>query len=38
MKRGSIMFFPSFLLHRVAEVTEGKRKSLVGWVTGPKFR
>jgi hypothetical protein len=25
-------------LHRVAEVTEGKRKSLVGWVTGPKFR
>lgn len=38
MKKGSIVFFPSFLLHRVAELTEGKRKSLVGWVTGPKFR
>jgi len=38
MKRGRIIFFPSFLLHRVTPVTRGIRKSLVIWVTGPKFR
>jgi PKHD-type hydroxylase len=38
MKRGRIIFFPSFLIHRVAPVTKGIRKSLVIWVTGPKFR
>jgi PKHD-type hydroxylase len=38
MKRGRIIFFPSFLIHRVAPVTKGVRKSLVIWVTGPKFR
>jgi PKHD-type hydroxylase len=38
MKRGRIIFFPSFLIHRVAPVTMGIRKSLVIWVTGPKFR
>jgi PKHD-type hydroxylase len=38
MKRGRIIFFPSFLIHRVAPVTKGVRKSLVAWITGPKFR
>jgi PKHD-type hydroxylase len=38
MKRGRIILFPSFLIHRVAPVTKGIRKSLVIWVTGPKFR
>jgi PKHD-type hydroxylase len=38
MKRGKIILFPSFLIHRVAPVTKGIRKSLVIWVTGPKFR
>jgi len=38
MKKGRIILFPSFLLHRVAPVTKGIRKSLVIWVTGPKFR
>jgi PKHD-type hydroxylase len=38
MKYGRIIFFPSFLIHRVAPVTKGIRKSLVAWVTGPKFR
>ena len=38
MKKGRIIFFPSFVLHRVAPVTKGKRKSLVIWVMGPKFR
>jgi PKHD-type hydroxylase len=37
-KKGRILFFPSFLIHRVAPVTKGVRKSLVIWVTGPKFR
>jgi PKHD-type hydroxylase len=38
MKRGRIIAFPSFIIHRVAPVTKGKRKSLVVWITGPKFR
>lgn len=38
MKRGRIILFPSFLIHRVAPVTKGKRKSLVIWILGPKFR
>ena len=36
--RGSITFFPSYILHEVTPVTEGVRKSLVGWVTGPRWR
>ena len=36
--QGSITFFPSVLLHKVTPITEGKRYSLVGWVTGPRFR
>jgi PKHD-type hydroxylase len=38
MKRGDIIFFPSYMLHRVSTLTKGTRKSLVVWVTGPKFR
>lgn len=37
-KKGRILAFPSFMLHRVAPVTKGIRKSLVVWVTGPKFK
>lgn len=37
-KRGRMIFFPSFILHRVAPVTKGTRKSLVVWTLGPKFR
>ena len=36
-KKGRMILFPSFMLHRVAPVTKGKRKSVVVWVTGPKF-
>ena len=36
--KGTIIFFPSFLLHRVTPVTRGKRSSLVAWITGPQFR
>ena len=37
-KRGRILFFPSFILHKVHPVTKGVRKSIVVWVEGPKFR
>jgi len=36
--KGSITFFPSYLLHEVKPVTSGQRLSLVGWVWGPKFK
>lgn len=36
-KKGSLILFPSFLLHEVTPVTKGKRVSLVGWVVGPRF-
>jgi len=37
-KKGRIIAFPSWIIHRVRPVTKGHRKSLVTWVTGPKFR
>lgn len=37
MKRGRIIFFPSYLIHRVNPVIRGIRKSIVIWVVGPKF-
>ena len=36
-KRGTMIFFPSFVWHRVTPVTEGTRCSLVCWNTGKKF-
>jgi PKHD-type hydroxylase len=38
MKKGRILLFPSFLIHRVTPVTKGIRKSLVTWIEGPKFK
>lgn len=38
LNRGRIIAFPSWMIHRVSPVTKGKRKSLVIWVSGPKFR
>jgi PKHD-type hydroxylase len=35
---GGANFFRSNILHRVTPVTSGERYSLVGWVTGPKFK
>ena len=37
-KRGRILFFPSFISHKVHPITKGVRKSIVVWVEGPKFR
>lgn len=36
--RGSIILFPSFNPHRVTEVTDGERFSLVSWVSGEPYR
>lgn len=37
-KRGTVLFFPSYMLHRVTPVTEGTRHSLVTWFGGPPFK
>jgi PKHD-type hydroxylase len=36
--KGMVILFPSWVIHRVTPVTKGVRKSIVVWVTGPKFR
>lgn len=36
-KKGRIVLFPSWMLHRVTPVTKGQRQSLVVWVSGPYF-
>ncbi len=37
-KKGTIVIFPSFIIHRVTPITKGTRQSIVGWVSGPPFR
>ena len=37
-EKGTIIFFPSYVLHEVTPVTKGTRKALVGWVMGPNFK
>ena len=37
-KKGTIIIFPSFLVHRVKQVTKGNRFSLVLWIDGPAFK
>jgi PKHD-type hydroxylase len=36
-KQGTVIVFPSFLKHKVTEVTRGTRYSLVQWLNGPDF-
>ena len=36
--RGTVIFFPSYVLHEVTPVKQGVRKSLVGWVNGPRWK
>ncbi len=36
--RGTLLAFPSFVLHRVAPVTRGTRWSLVAWILGQRWR
>ena len=37
-KRGTIILFDSRAQHRVKKVTKGVRKSVVGWVTGQRWK
>lgn len=37
-EKGTVLVFPSYLQHRVLPVTEGTRKSLVAWFSGPRWR
>ena len=36
--KGRVLGFPSFMIHGVAPVTKGTRRSIVVWVEGPKFK
>jgi hypothetical protein len=36
--KGTLMIFDSRIKHRVRPVTSGLRKSLVGWVVGPRWK
>ena len=38
LKQGHAIFFASFIRHRVAPITRGKRKSLVMWFGGTPFK
>jgi PKHD-type hydroxylase len=38
LKQGSIVVFPSPLIHRVTKVTKGNRFTAVAWAVGPAFR
>lgn len=35
--KGTVIIFPSYILHRVTPVTKGCRRSLVCWIHGPSF-
>ena len=37
-KRGRIIAFPSFVIHKVNPIISGTRRSLVFWAVGPKFK
>lgn len=37
-EKGTIIIFPSFIMHRVTPVTKGIRQSIVGWVSGPPYK
>ncbi|XOV66936.1 MAG: 2OG-Fe(II) oxygenase [Fluviicola sp.] len=37
-EKGTVVVFPSFIMHRVTPITKGTRQSIVGWVSGPPYR
>ena len=37
-EQGTLVIFPSWILHEVKPVTKGERNSLVTWVTGKQFK
>ena len=38
LRKGSVLIFPSFMIHRVAPITSGIRQTISVWPIGPKFR
>ena len=38
LQKGSVVLFPSFIIHKVSPVISGLRKTFVVWPIGPKFR
>lgn len=38
MGRGEVIVFPSDCYHKVRKIRSGTRRSLVGWMGGPRFR
>jgi len=38
VERGTVIVFPSYVLHRVSPILSGRRRSLVAWVSGPLLR
>lgn len=36
--QGTIIVFPTYVVHRVKPVTKGIRYSLIGWIGGPHYR
>ncbi len=36
--QGTLILFPSYVMHEIKPVTKGERNSLVTWVTGPAFK
>ena len=36
--KGTVVIFPSFVLHRVTPITKGTRRSIVGWLAGQPYR
>ena len=37
-EQGTLILFPSYIMHEVKPVTKGERNSLVSWVTGKQFK
>ena len=37
-EQGTLVLFPSYILHEVKPITKGERNSLVSWVTGKPFK
>jgi PKHD-type hydroxylase len=36
--QGTLIIFPSYVLHQICPVTKGERNSLVTWITGKNFK
>jgi len=37
-EQGTLIIFPSYILHEITPITKGERDSLVTWVTGKQFK